>query len=298
MFRAEPAPFRPPLRLLGVDLGTQAATCAISSPIQPSRGQHGHARSHSHRSPNEAPGTSCSSGSTKAPPFNQRQPIQVTQVQAQCGFGLTRRCSGLATLAAELHIVRPNWERYRRFTARVLPRRQACPPLHEAASSVARRSHDHGGARPPRAAPLPPRPASAPTDSSTFPSGERLLHGRVAAIAGGPATSCSVRCPLHSALLSGSSGSILAPKRLPGPSHAQFGQVGASMVTHRPTDIGVPDEAPGTSCSSGSTKAPQFHQRQPIQVTQVQVQCGFGLTRRCSGLASLAAELHFVRWRR
>src|SRR5205814_1176863 len=28
---------------------------------------------------------------------------------AQAGFGLTRRCSGLASLAAELHIVRPRW---------------------------------------------------------------------------------------------------------------------------------------------------------------------------------------------
>ena len=154
--------------------------------------------------------------------------------------GLTPRCSGLALLAAELDLVRPNWERCRRFTARVLPRRRPVP-LHEAASSVARRSHDHGGARPPQAAPLSATPyLRAQPICLTFASGERLLHGRVAAIAGGPTTSCSVRCPLHSALLSGSSGSIPAPKRLPGPSHPQFSQVGASMVTHGPTHLEVP----------------------------------------------------------
>ena len=94
-------------------------------PIQPSRGQHGHARSHSHRGPNEAPGTSCSSGSTKTPPFHQRQPIQVTQVQAQGGFGLTRRCSGLTSFAAELHFVRPQ-----RGWARRVPRDLGSDPAN------------------------------------------------------------------------------------------------------------------------------------------------------------------------
>jgi len=72
---------------------------------------------------------------------------------------LTRRCSGLATLAAELHFVRPHWEGCRASPPAFFRERRRVPP-HEAAVSVERRCTKHGRALPQRPRQSPPRPTS------------------------------------------------------------------------------------------------------------------------------------------
>ena len=189
------------------------------------------------------------------------------------GLGLTRRCSGLASLAAELHFVRPRSIIENRLGDHTALRSQS--PVDSSTQ-----------AEPPRAG------YSARPDSRRFCSFERL--GRLAGSSAAPRYVPESVLPLVSARFPLSPPAPpLMSKRYPESrnAHSSQGRGLGSPSQQRVVLVPPPPERPRLFLRPDSRPSASPHQR-PAQAGSLlvlptkSVPVGLALTRRCSGFAT------------